>query len=80
MDRRAFLTAVSAMALARVVRSSELPRDMRITRAVGFDLPCRRSKLAGKNAQLDVHGDRATDPVLRLCTNTDLEGAGQLPG
>ncbi len=48
VNRRAFLTTVSAMALARVVRASDLPDDLRITRAVAFDLPCRRSKLAGK--------------------------------
>jgi L-alanine-DL-glutamate epimerase-like enolase superfamily enzyme len=64
------------MALAQVVRSSDLPKSLRITRAVGFDLPCRRSKVAGKNAQLDVHGDRATDPMLRLYTNSGLEGLG----
>jgi D-galactarolactone cycloisomerase len=76
MDRRAFLTAVSAIALARVVRASDLPNDLRITRAVAFDLPCRRSKVAGKNARLDVHGDRATDRMLRLYTNSGLEGLG----
>src|SRR5688572_10684193 len=76
MHRRTFLAAVSAMALAQVVRSSDLPKNLRITRAVGFDLPCRRSRVAGKNAQLDVHGDRATDPMLRLYTNSGLEGLG----
>ncbi len=64
------------MALARVVRASNLPRDVRITRAVRFDLPCRRSKVAGKNARLGVHGDRAIDPMLRLYTNADVEGVG----
>jgi hypothetical protein len=76
MHRRTFLKALSAMALARVVSSTSLPRDVRITRAVAFDLSCRRLKVAGKNAQLDVHGDRASDRMLRLYTNAGIEALG----
>src|SRR5215212_10216148 len=76
MHRRAFLTALSVMPLTRVVRSTSLPRDVRITRAVGFDLSCRRLKVAGKNARLDVHGDRASDRMLRLYTNAGIEALG----
>ena len=57
MDRRAFLAAASVAALGRAVRAADPPKDVRITRAVGFDLVCKRSKVAGKNARLDVHGD-----------------------
>src|SRR5262245_55289760 len=76
MKRRTFLAMVSAAALARVVRAADLPKDLRITRAVGFELTSRRSKVAGKNARLDVHGDRATDRMIRLYTNQGIEGHG----
>ena len=49
MRRREFLAAVAASALLRrVARAEGLPRDLKITRIVGFDLPTRRSKIAGK--------------------------------
>jgi L-alanine-DL-glutamate epimerase-like enolase superfamily enzyme len=49
---------------------------VRITRAIGFDLPLRRSKVAGRNARLDVHGDRSNDRMVRLYTNTGAEAIG----
>ncbi len=70
------MAAAATAALAKAVRSDELPKDVRITRAVGFDLPSRRLKVAGRNARLDVHGDRATDRMLRLYTNTGVEAVG----
>lgn len=76
MHRRTFLVALSGAALCRAVRSVEPPRDVRIVRAVGFDLPSRRSKVAGRNARLDVHGDRANDRMLRLFTNTGIDAVG----
>jgi L-alanine-DL-glutamate epimerase-like enolase superfamily enzyme len=76
MHRRTFLTAAAATALARAVRAADPPKDVRITRAVGFDLPLRRSKVAGKNARLDVHGDRSTDRMVRLYTNAGVEAVG----
>src|SRR5688572_7082373 len=80
MNRREFLASASAAAAAGIVASrswaNELPPDLRITRIVGFDLPSRRSKVAGKNSRLDVHGDRANDRMVRLYTNTGLEGLG----
>jgi L-alanine-DL-glutamate epimerase-like enolase superfamily enzyme len=76
MHRRAFLAAAAGAALAPFVRSADLPKDVRVTRAVGFDLPCKRSKVAGRNARLDVHGDRATDRMVRLSTNAGVEGLG----
>jgi L-alanine-DL-glutamate epimerase-like enolase superfamily enzyme len=51
--------------------------DVRITRIVAFDLHCKRNKVAGKNARLDVHGDSAVDPMVRMYTNVEgLEGIG----
>jgi L-alanine-DL-glutamate epimerase-like enolase superfamily enzyme len=49
---------------------------LRITRIVGFDLISTRPKLVGKNSRLDVHGRQATDRMVRLFTNTDVEGIG----
>ncbi len=76
MHRRTFLTAMSAATLARVTRAKSPPRDVRITRAVGFDLPLQRSKVAGRNARLDVHGDRSIDRMVRLYTNSGVEAVG----
>lgn len=80
MERRNFLMAATAAlagtALSRTVLADDLPGDVRITRIVGFDLVSQRSKIAGKNARLDVHGDRATDRMVRLYTNAGVEGFG----
>jgi len=76
MHRRSFLSALSAAALGAVVRAADPPKDVRITRAVGFDLSSKRSKIAGRNARLDVHGDRANDHMVRLYTNAGVEGIG----
>jgi L-alanine-DL-glutamate epimerase-like enolase superfamily enzyme len=76
MNRRDFLADLAGMALTRVVRAQDVPRDVRVTRAVGFDLVSQRSKVAGKNARLDVHGDRASDRMVRVHTNTGLDGIG----
>lgn len=76
MRRREFLAITATAALARAVRAADPPKDVRITRAVGFDLPTKRSKVAGKNAHLDVHGDTANDRMVRLFTNTGLEAVG----
>ncbi len=62
--------------MTKSLAAADLPRDIRITRAVGFRLLSRRSKIAGKNARLDVHGDRATDRMVRLETNAGVEGIG----
>jgi L-alanine-DL-glutamate epimerase-like enolase superfamily enzyme len=68
------------MATAAVTRrwlwAAEIPPDIKITRIVGFDVVSRRPKLVGKNSRLDVHGDRATDRMVRIYTNTGIEGFG----
>ncbi len=80
MQRRNFLTLCSGLAatslLSRRVWAAELPRDLRITRIVGFDLPSKRCKFCGRNSRLDVHGDRASDAMVRIFTNAGLEGLG----
>jgi L-rhamnonate dehydratase len=75
--RREFLKAVvSTVLLPLWSWAKEIPSDLKITRIVGFDLVSERSKVAGKNSRLSVHGKRATDRMVRLFTNVDLEGIG----
>jgi L-alanine-DL-glutamate epimerase-like enolase superfamily enzyme len=76
MRRRDFVAAMAAAAFVGAARAAEIPQDARIVRAVGFDLTCRRSKVAGRNAQKDVHGDTTTDRLVRLYANTGAEGFG----
>ncbi|MHC4681414.1 MAG: enolase C-terminal domain-like protein, partial [Planctomycetota bacterium] len=52
------------------------PNDVKITRIVGFDLISERPKLVGKNSRRDVHGQRATDRMVRLYTSAGIEGIG----
>ncbi|MDZ4783139.1 MAG: enolase C-terminal domain-like protein [Planctomycetia bacterium] len=76
MRRREFVAAVAAAAFVGAARAAEVPQDVRIVRAVGFDVTSRRSKVAGRNAQKEVHGDQSTDRMVRLYTNTGAEGFG----
>ncbi len=80
MKRRAFLAAAGGLAawscLPRVSWAGDLPRDWTITRILGFDLPSRRAKFVGKNARLDVHGDRGSDRVVRIVASSGREGFG----
>ncbi len=76
MDRRCFLAASAAALCSRTPRAADAAGDVRITRVVGFNLTSRRNKLAGKNARLDVHGDRGHDRMLRIYTNAGVEGLG----
>src|SRR5688500_8075663 len=76
MRRRDFLAAAATAALANAVRAAGPPGDVRITRVVAFNLPSRRSKVAGRNAIKDVHGDAATDRMVRLFTNSGVEAIG----
>ncbi len=77
MHRREFLGAAAAAPWAvKHLQAEDRPTDARITRVVGFTVTSQRSKVAGKNARLDVHGDQATDRWLRIYTNTGVEGLG----
>ncbi len=77
MKRREFLAATSAASLLpHFAWAQDAPQDIRITRIVGFSVMSRRSKVAGKNSRLDVHGDTATDRMVRIFTNTGQEGIG----
>ncbi len=59
-----------------LLRAAEVFKEMKITRITGFDLVSRRSKIAGKNSRLDVHGRRATDRMVRIMTDAGIEGLG----
>ncbi len=80
MDRRRFLALSSALPAAaafhRAAWADDLPKDIRITRIVGFDLVSRRAKFCGKNSRLDDHGDQARDRMVRMYTSAGLEGIG----
>jgi L-alanine-DL-glutamate epimerase-like enolase superfamily enzyme len=81
-SRRQFLiggatSVVGAITAGALLQAADMPKDIRITRIVAFDLNCKRNKVAGKNARLDVHGDSAVDPMVRLYTNVEgIEGIG----
>jgi len=77
MRRRDFLcgAAISAV-VGKLALAQAVSEDLRVTRIVGFDLKSQRSKLAGKNARLDVHGETATDRMVRLYTNMGIEAIG----
>ncbi|MHC4692090.1 MAG: mandelate racemase/muconate lactonizing enzyme family protein [Planctomycetota bacterium] len=77
MRRREFLKAVAGTALLPLWSwAKEIPSELKITRIVGFNLGSERSKLAGKNSRRGVHGRKANDRMVRLFTNTSLEGIG----
>jgi L-alanine-DL-glutamate epimerase-like enolase superfamily enzyme len=71
-------TAAMTLSTSASLRAADVRGgDIRITRIVAFDLPSRRNKVAGRNARLDVHGDSAVDPMVRIYTNAQgVEGLG----
>jgi L-alanine-DL-glutamate epimerase-like enolase superfamily enzyme len=80
MIRRQFLATAAAFAATAASRpwcwANDIPPEIRITRVVGFDVTSGRPKMVGKNARLDVHGDIATDRMVRLYTSSGVEGLG----
>jgi L-alanine-DL-glutamate epimerase-like enolase superfamily enzyme len=80
MQRRDFLAATAALAAGtiatKVTSADDVPSDVRITRIVGFEVESHRPKMVGKNSRLDVHGDRATDRMVRIYTSAGVDGIG----
>src|SRR5262245_45434807 len=79
MNRREFLILTAGAALARsagISLADDLPADVKIVRATAFELPSKRVKFVGKNARLDDHGDHSGDRIVRLTTNSGVEGFG----
>lgn len=78
MRRREFLGVIAAAPfIGRIAQAEGLPSDLKVTRIISFDLHTRRSKVAGKNARLDVHGSRSRDRMVRLFTNKGVEALGR---
>lgn len=81
MQRRQFLTATASTAVLslvpRWVWAEDLADDVRVEGVLGFDLPTRRSKLAGKNAYKGVHGDTSSDRMLLVRCSTGEYGIGR---
>lgn len=50
--------------------------DIKITGVVGFTHTTHRKKYIGRNARKDVHGAQATEPVVRIYTDRELDGVG----
>ena len=50
--------------------------SIRITSVEGFTHTTRRGKFIGRNAKKDVHGDVATEPVVRIRTDQGVDGVG----
>lgn len=71
MDRREFL----ALAALPVLPRRELDRHV-ITSVSGFRHVCERPKFVGKNAYRGDHGRQTVDDVLRIKTDTGIEGIG----
>jgi D-galactarolactone cycloisomerase len=82
MDRRQFLRAAVAplaLPIGSAVAPDQAIDDLKkhtIIRVVGFKHTARRPHVAGKNAWLGVHGDVATEDVLRIATDVGVEGIG----
>jgi len=77
MRRRDFLAAGACATMApALLRAADALAEVKVTRIIGFDVVSRRSKIAGKNSRLDVHGDRATDRMARIMTDAGIEGVG----
>lgn len=55
---------------------SDVLADIRVIGVVGFSHTTQRRKFIGRNAKKDVHGDQATEPVVRIYTDAGLDGIG----
>lgn len=77
MRRREFLAAAAAGALgSRLTWAADLPKDVRITRVVSFELELTRPKHIGKNSYRHDHGPLAYERIVRLYTNAGIDGFG----
>ncbi|MFO0946465.1 MAG: enolase C-terminal domain-like protein [Planctomycetota bacterium] len=77
MRRRDFVkAALAAPWLSQRSWAIEIPPDARIVRVIGLEIKCQRSKVAGKNARLDVHGDSSRDRLAVVMTNAGVQGIG----
>jgi len=57
-------------------RPRMIPGDVTITRIEAATLRGTRPRVVGRNARLGVHGDRGSDPILRIHTSAGIAGWG----
>ncbi|QDT39479.1 enolase C-terminal domain-like protein [Stratiformator vulcanicus] len=78
MNRRQFTTSLLAAGLwGKLATSAEIPPDLKITRAVGFDLHTTRPKYVGRNANRGENGRKSYEKMVRLWTNVGVEAIGR---
>ncbi len=61
----------------KISKDSVFQDDIQITRIICFNLTSHRIKMVGNNAVGGVHGNTAKERVVRLFTNTGIEGIGR---
>ena len=80
MKRRDFLSLFGAgfsyPLWSAATCAQELPTDVTVKRIIGFNLVGRRPKMVGKNSRIGVHGDSATDRMVRMIASDGTEGIG----
>lgn len=80
MRRREFMAGSAAVAagavLSRFSRAAAVPKDVKITRVVSFELELTRPKHVGKNSYRHDHGPKSYDRVVRFYTNAGIDGFG----
>jgi len=79
LTRRAFLTAAAAAGFARAAERKDepmIPDDVVITKIDAATLRGTRPRTVGRNARLGVHGNQASDPIVRLHASTGAVGWG----
>lgn len=76
MNRRQFLhTPLVPLFLPRQDDLDAL-KKVTITKITGFRHDCPRPRVAGKNAQKDVHGKFTSEEVLWIATDSEIDGIG----
>src|SRR4029079_7966337 len=75
MNRREFILAAAA-AMSAPALAREVADDVKVVRALAFDLPTKRVKFVGNHSRLDVHGDGSRDRIVQLFASDGTDGFG----
>lgn len=79
VNRRHFIHHLSALGIGLILPfgcKESIPKDIRITRIVQFELRGKRPKYVGKNSQRDDHTEYGNDRGILVYTNNGLTGVG----